>query len=446
MLTDVVRQSAEELSQLLASIVESSDDAIISKDLNGVITTWNKGAERVFGYVAEEIIGKSVTLLIPEELLDEEPTILLRIRRGERIDHYETVRQRKDGTKIDISLTVSPIRNAAGEVIGASKIARDVTDRKRAHEAVRRADHHLRDFVENASVGMHWVGPDGIIIWANRTELAMLGYTEQEYIGRHIAEFHADQPVIDDILQRLTSRETLTNYEARLRCKDGSIRSVSINSNVYWEGNKFVHTRCFTRDVSERKLYEERIAMLGREAEHRAKNVLATVQAIVHLTQSTEPDELKKAIAGRIQALANVHSLFTETRWTGAELGSLITQELSPYAQAGKTPFRTRGPALLLSPDKAQTIAVALHELTTNAAKYGALSADEGHVDVEWSQAADGPLVIRWIETGGPAVKPPKRQGFGTRVLDGMISGQLGGKMQFDWRPEGLVCEIALPL
>jgi PAS domain S-box-containing protein len=116
----------------MAAIVESSDDAIISKDLNGIIASWNAGAERLFGYTATEVIGKSVTILIPQGRMDEEPYILERIRRGERIDHYETVRRRKDGSEVDISLTVSPIRDKSGKVIGASKIARDISERKRA--------------------------------------------------------------------------------------------------------------------------------------------------------------------------------------------------------------------------------------------------------------------------------------------------------------------------
>ena len=130
------RRRAEERQAKLAAIVESSDDAIISKDLNGIITTWNAGAERIFGYTAEEVIGQPVTILMPPERVDEEPGILERIRRGERIDHYETVRRRKDGTLLDISLTVSPIIDGSGKVVGASKVARDITERKRADALV----------------------------------------------------------------------------------------------------------------------------------------------------------------------------------------------------------------------------------------------------------------------------------------------------------------------
>jgi two-component system CheB/CheR fusion protein len=136
----IERVQTEEARAKLASIVESSDDAIVSKDLNGIITSWNKGAERLFGYTAQETIGQSVTMLIPQEHLDEEPSILARIREGKAIDHYETVRRRKDGTLINLSLTVSPIRNDQGRIVGASKIARDITDRKKAEQALRKSE------------------------------------------------------------------------------------------------------------------------------------------------------------------------------------------------------------------------------------------------------------------------------------------------------------------
>jgi two-component sensor histidine kinase len=198
-------------------------------------------------------------------------------------------------------------------------------------------------------------------------------------------------------------------------------------------------------DITERKRSEAQVAILVREAEHRAKNMLATVQATVRLSQSDTPEGLKQAIEGRIQALANVHALFEQSRWTGAGLHSLVTQELSPYCQDGETRVRCDGPNVLLEPQMAQTIAVTLHELATNAAKYGALSAAKGHVQVRWSLAADGRIILRWTEIGGPLVKPPRRQGFGTRVMEGMIRGQLKGEMHFDWHAEGLTCEVVLP-
>src|SRR5581483_5285457 len=143
----IERARAEELRSRLAAIVESSDDAIVSKNLDGVIRSWNGGAERIFGYTAAEAVGRHITLIIPPERHDEEREILARLRRGERIDHFETVRVAKDGRRLDISLTVSPVRDAAGRIVGASKVARDVTDRKRAEEALREADRRKDEFL-----------------------------------------------------------------------------------------------------------------------------------------------------------------------------------------------------------------------------------------------------------------------------------------------------------
>jgi len=158
------------------------------------------------------------------------------------------------------------------------------------------------------------------------------------------------------------------------------------------------------RDISERKRSEAQIATLAREAEHRAKNMLAVVQAIVRLSHSETPEGLKEAIYGRIRALANVHALFVQSRWAGAELRSLIEEELSPFSRGG-TQATIEGPSVLLAQDAAQTVAVAVHELATNAAKYGALSREGGHVDVAWSQAEDG-LVIRWRDGWAPCLHP----------------------------------------
>jgi PAS domain S-box-containing protein len=317
-----LRESNDQL-RWYASVVENSDDAIITKDLDGIIKSWNKGAERIFGYTAEEAVGQPITILTPPERLDEEPTILGRIRRGERTDHYETIRQRKDGSLINISLTVSPVRDAQGKIIGASKIARDITDRKRN---------------------------------------------------------------------------------------------------------------------------DEHIATLAREAEHRAKNILAAVQATVNLSQSKTPDDLKRVIGGRIQALSNVHTLFVESRWKGAEITTLARRELAPYVQDNDARVHIDGSELLLEPNIAQTIAVILHELATNAAKYGALSVAMGRVEVKWSVVAGDHLILTWTEQGGPAVSRPTRQGFGTRVMERMIRDQHKGDLRLDWSAEGLVCAIILPM
>src|SRR5581483_4924415 len=142
--------------------------------------------------------------------------------------------------------------NPAGEPERMVGVCSDITERKEMEARLRRSEEELTDFFENGITGLHWVGPDGTILRANRAEMEMLGYQPEEYIGRNIAEFHADPPVIDELLRRLCRGETLHNYEARLRCKDGGIKHVLIDSNVLWEEGKFIHTRCFTRDITDR--------------------------------------------------------------------------------------------------------------------------------------------------------------------------------------------------
>ena len=313
-------QESEQQLRSVAAIVESSDDAIVSKNLDGVITSWNKGAERIFGYSAEEAIGQPITIVIPHDRQDEERTILTRIRRGERIDHFETIRQRKNGSLVVVSLSVSPVKNAEGKIVGAAKIARDITEQKQSQEL---------------------------------------------------------------------------------------------------------------------------IATLAREAEHRSRNLLSTVRATVLLSQSDSPDGLKKVIEGRIQALSNVHSLFAQTRWIGADLSTIAAQELAPYTADSPTRVRIDGPPVLLAPDAAQAVAVTLHELVTNAVKYGALSAVNGRVNLKWSHEPGGELHLLWKETDGPKAQEPTRKGFGSRVIEQMVIGR-SGKTRFDWHAEGLVCEITL--
>jgi two-component sensor histidine kinase len=164
---------------------------------------------------------------------------------------------------------------------------------------------------------------------------------------------------------------------------------------------------------------------------------------MVNLSQADAVADIKTAISGRIQAIANVHSLFVATRWIGAELSTIAGRELAPYSTGGEKRVRIDGPQVLLEPDIAQAVAVTLHELATNAAKYGALSTANGHLDLKWSHEANGRLNLRWIETGGPTVEPPARSGFGGRIIQQMIA-QLKGESCFDWRTEGLVCEITL--
>ena len=180
---ETAEKDAEELRGRLAAIVASSDDAIISKNLDGTIVTWNEGATRIFGYAPEEVIGKSITIVIPPDRLEEEPAILARLRAGQRVDHYQTVRVRKDGTLVDISLTISPVRNAAGDIVGASKIARDITQQKRAEESLRVSNERFRLMADSAPVLIWIADHTKARNWFNKGWLDFTGRSPEDQAG-----------------------------------------------------------------------------------------------------------------------------------------------------------------------------------------------------------------------------------------------------------------------
>src|SRR5262249_19011004 len=227
----------------------------------------------------------------------------------------------------------------------------------------------------------------------------------------------------------------------------GSLLNVSLTVSPLKDAyGRIIGASKIGRDITERRRNEAQIAALVRETEHRAKNILATVQATAHLTQADTVEDFKRTLNGRIQALANVHALFAQSRWAGADVRTLALQELSPYCQGEQGRARIDGPDTMLEPGTAQMVGVCLHELATNAAKYGALSQPNGHIRIAGSRTTDGRLALSWRETGGPPVVPPARQGFGTRVMKKMVEEQLKGEMRFDWRLEGLVCELSFAM
>jgi PAS domain S-box-containing protein len=311
------------------AIIESSEDAILSKDLNGVILSWNVSAQRLFGFTAEEAVGKPITIIIPVDRLDEEPVILGKITRGERIEHFETVRQRKDGTLVDISLTISPIRNSRGKVVGASKIARDITDLRRARD---------------------------------------------------------------------------------------------------------------------------RQHLLLREMSHRVKNLFALSGSIVGLSArlATSPQELAESTRARLAALARAHALtfsygFGQAAPEPTTLQSLVRTIVAPFDEAGQSRIVLSGIDVGVSGSAVTSLALLLHEFATNAAKYGALSADTGSIKVVFEEEGDS-IVVRWTEHGGPPVAAPSASlGFGEVLSRIAASDQLGGEIVRDWRREGLAIRLSVP-
>jgi PAS domain S-box-containing protein len=317
------QQRAQALESQLAAIVASSHDAILSTDLDMVILSWNEGAERLYGYSAEEAVGRKVTMLLPADRIGEESDIIEKISRGIRVAPHETVRLTKNGQPIDVQLTVSPVRNGQGEIIGASKTAHDIGERKRAE----------------------------------RLQLAILG-----------------------------------------------------------------------------------------EMKHRIKNVLATVQALARQTFRSEAHNAAyDAFEARLGAMARTHDLLTTDGWQSADLARIVEQTLKPF---GLENFSIEGPDLVVSSRAAMAFALGLHELATNAVKYGALSGAAGHIVISWTLKCNQPetFAFTWRENDGPAVAPPNKKGFGTRLIEAVLAAEVSGQVKLTYAPEGCVCQLIAPL
>jgi PAS domain S-box-containing protein len=346
------RKQTEDAALWLAAMVESSYDAIISKDLNGIITTWNRGAERLFGYTAKETIGKPIMILIPSDRHDEEPAILERIRRGERIEHYETIRQRKDGSLVDISLTVSPVKNANGRIIGASKIARDITARKKAEVVARR----LAAIVESSDDAIVSKDLNGIIATWNPGAERLFGYTAEEIIGKPVtilipSDRYDEEPAI---LERLRQGERVDHFETVRQRKDGSLVDISLTvSPVKSTDGKVVGASKIARDISERKAAQEQQRLILREMNHRVKNLMTMASTMVTLSArfAATPSDLATAVTERLVALARAHDLTLADIPNGEEhfdrattLPDLTRTILAPYLTQDHASVIVKGP------------------------------------------------------------------------------------------------------
>ncbi|MGH9805726.1 MAG: response regulator [Terriglobia bacterium] len=246
--------------------------------------------------------------------------------------------------------------------------------------------------------------------------------------------------------ERIGKEGNAHQLEFRIVRPDGQVRwcvgsaAATVDSN-----NRVVRVSGVTFDITGRKEAEERQTLLAREVDHRAKNALALVQSILRLTRAKSLPAYVSAVEGRIKALSRAHTVLSQSRWKGADLRGLVDEELAPYRVSGAEKIKTNGPEVLLQPAPAQTIALALHELATNAAKYGALSSMSGKLQFSWQFSNDN-LVLDWNETGGPFIGAPGTRGFGTRIILASIEGQLRGHADFKWRKEGLRCMISVPL
>jgi PAS domain S-box-containing protein len=250
---------------------------------------------------------------------------------------------------------------------------------------------------------------------------------------------------LQQTIDRLLKDHSPTQSEFRVKRPNGEVRWCIGTAAPSLDGvGKIMRISGVTVDITERKIAEERQALLAREVDHRAKNALALVQSIVRLTKASDIAAYTTAVEGRIRALSRAHTILSLSRWQGADMRGLVEEELAPYRTGETVKVEATGPNVSLQPAAAQSLALALHELVTNAAKYGALSSLSGRVSLNW-ELTPGMLALKWTESGGPPTQAPASPGFGTRIITASVEGQLAGKAVFDWRPEGLQCVLSVP-
>jgi PAS domain S-box-containing protein len=324
--------------------------------------------------------------------------------------------------------------------------ARTETERAESLAALRLAE--LESLYESAPIGLAFFDRQYRYLRINKELAAINGVAVSRHIGRAIREvLPVNAPTVEPLIDSVFATGLAAagvEVSGETPQHPGRIRHwLTGFYPVKDEQGEVEAVGAWVIEITERKAAEEREALLAREVDHRAKNLLAVVQSVVQLTHSDDSAKLKEGIIGRIQSLARAHSLLAEARWDGAELGVLVAEELEPYHGSGNARVTVDGPPTLLRPAAAQSLAMVLHELATNAAKYGALSTPVGRLEVTWTRTSDM-LELSWRETQGEAVHAPTSSGFGSRIIRASVERQLHGTLQQDWHPEGLHCVIRI--
>ena len=264
----IERKKAEEKIQIFANIVESSDDAIITKSFDGTIVSWNKGAERIYGYSADEITGKSISILESDIFKGETKRLIEKIKEGERIRHYETLRLKKDNSLINVSITLSPVFDTSGELVAISTIARDITERKRAEEELKLANMYNRSLIEASLDPLVTIGPDGKINDVNYSTELITGYTRDELIGTDFSDYFTEPEKAREVYQQVFQDEKVFNYALEIKHREGYVTPVLYNASVYRdESEEVIGVFAAARDITERKQAEEKLKEIIEELE-----------------------------------------------------------------------------------------------------------------------------------------------------------------------------------
>lgn len=431
---------------IYARIIRSNDVAILSKDLDGIVTSWNAAAEQLLGYTEAEMVGGSILRLYPEELRHEEGAILRRVREGQPVDVVYTKRLHKDGRQLDVGMTVSAIRDEAGVVIGATNALRDARPWLATEQRARDSEANF-ETLANSIPQLAWMAePSGDRFWFNRRWYDYTGATPETMlgVGWH-AVHHPDhvERVSTKFSEHMASGEEWEDTFP-LRGADGRYRwFLSRAEPIRNAAGEIVRWFGTNTDITDLREASERIRLLLLEVNHRSKNMLGVVMALGKGTMRLSGEDFLERFNQRLISLSANQDILVRRDWREVPLAELVEAQLG-FVQGAPGRVQADGPDASVTPKAAEVIGMALHELATNALKHGALSVEGGLVTLNWhmTQHNGAPgMVLRWAEIGGPLVEPPTRTGFGTTLIRD-IPGRSLGDTVLDYRPDGLVWEL----
>lgn len=442
---------ARRQAEQLAAIVTSSTDAIVSIDESGTILSWNAAAETMFGWTAAEAIGRRKDeLIVPADQTSAFRDTLERVGGG-AAERFDSVRQRRDGTLIDVSANVSLIRNADGAPTGISVIHRDITERKRAEEALRQHTEALRLTFDTATTGLVRNSRDLRYLVVNGAYAHLVGRPVEQITGRTLQEvlgakgFETVRPYIDRVLAG-----ERVEYEVELPLAAGPRTIHVVYTPDRDSAGQVIGFFGSIVDITERMRAQEQIRLLMGEVNHRAKNLLGVVQAVARQTaRNGDPATFGERFGERLQGLAASQDLLVRNAWHGIDLSELVRSQIAHFKDLIGTRIQIEGEPVACNAKAAQGIGMALHELATNAGKYGALSDARGVVRVSWRIAGaepDAQLHLEWREAHGPVVEKPAHRGFGQMVIVTMAGAAVGGRASIDYATSGVVWQLTAPL
>ena len=399
------RKKAEEKIQTLANAVESSDDAIMTKSLDGIILSWNKGAERTYGYSAEEIIGKNISILEPDDIKGEIKHFSEKIKRGEKIQHYETLRLKKDGTKINVSVTLSPIFDASGDMKMFSAIVRDITERIKVQEAFRLSNIYNRSLIESSLDPLITIGRDGKITDVNFATEKVTGYSRDELIGTDFLDYFTEPEKAKKVYQQVFREGLVRDYLLKIKNEDGQETPVLFNASVFKdEHDEIIGVFAAARDITERINAEEALVKIEKvrikEIHHRIKNNLQVISSLLDLQAEKFEDEnvieAFKEGQNRVISMSLLHEELYKGKGTDKLDFSSYTKKLAGnlfktynlYSKNVHLSMELEENAFL-DMDTAVPLGIIVNELISNSLKHAFTEKHEGKIRIELCSDAE---------------------------------------------------------